>query len=79
MLDASTFFTVLENLGTILGRSWDNREYKKGHCEVQAWILFDFWLIYDTTQVERLLGTFGLKILIFHIYFQVAFSDDFLV
>ena len=26
----------------ILGRSWDIREYKKGHCEVQALILSIF-------------------------------------
>ena len=33
------YFTVLGNPGTILGRSWDIREYKRGHCEVQARIL----------------------------------------
>ena len=32
------YFTVLGHPGTILGRSWDITEYKKGHCEVQAWI-----------------------------------------
>ena len=37
MLGAST----LPCWGT-LGRSWDIREYKKGHCEVQAWILSVF-------------------------------------
>ena len=36
------YFTVLGDPGTILGRSWDIREYKKGHCEVQAWILSIF-------------------------------------
>ena len=36
------YFTVLGDPGTILGRSWDIREYKKGHCEVQAWILSMF-------------------------------------
>ena len=36
------YFTVLGDPGTILGRSWDTREYKKGHCEVQAWILSIF-------------------------------------
>ena len=30
------YFTVLGDPGTILGRSWNIREYKKGHCEVQA-------------------------------------------
>ena len=33
------YFTVLGDPGTILGRSWDIREYKKGQCEVQVWIL----------------------------------------
>ena len=36
------YFTVLGDHGTILGRSWDMREYKKGQCEVQAWILSIF-------------------------------------
>ena len=37
MLGAST----LASWGT-LGRSWDIRDYKTGHCEVQAWILSIF-------------------------------------
>ena len=36
------YLTVLGYPGTILGRSWDIRGYKKGHCEVQAWILSIF-------------------------------------
>ena len=40
------YFTVLGDPGTILGRSWDIREYRKGHCEVQAGLDFiDFLLI----------------------------------
>ena len=36
------YFGVLGDPGTILGRSWDIRDYKTGHCEVQAWILSIF-------------------------------------
>ena len=32
-------FIVLGDPGTILGRSWEMREHKKGHCWVPAWIL----------------------------------------
>ena len=41
---ARGYFGVLENLGTILGRSWDIWEHKEAHCEVQARILLIFGL-----------------------------------
>ena len=41
-MDFGAHGTVLGDPGTILGRSWDIREYKKGHCKVQAWILLIF-------------------------------------
>ena len=37
------YFGVLGNPGTILGRSWDIWEYKKGHLRVQAWLLSIFY------------------------------------
>ena len=37
------YFGVLEDPGTILGRSWDIGGHKEGPCEVQAWILSIFW------------------------------------
>ena len=33
------YFGVLEDPGTILGRSWDIGGHWEGPCEVQAWIL----------------------------------------
>ena len=36
------YFGVLEDPGTILGRSWDIGGHKEGPCEVQAWILSIF-------------------------------------
>ena len=41
-MDFGAHGTVLGDPGTILGRSWDIRDYKIGHCEVQAWILLIF-------------------------------------
>ena len=70
------YFGVLGDPGTILGRSWDIGEHKKGHCEVQAWILLIFGRfrvpIYRDFSVHL-----DRKTEFFHIYFQGAFSNDF--
>ena len=62
----------------ILGRSWDIAGHKEGPCEVQAWILSIFcWFRGPILRVCWIL--LDQKRRFFHIYFQVAFSDDFWV
>ena len=65
------YFGVLGDPGTILGRSWDIGEYKKGHFEVQAWILLIFPDFGD--HFESLLVAFGPIKIILHTYLQVVF------
>jgi len=72
------YFGVLKDPGTILRRSWDSGGHREGPCEVQAWILLIFWWFWGP-----ILGAFLVLLdkrnSFFHIYFQVAFSDDFRV
>ena len=41
-MDFGAHGTVLGDPGLILRRSWDIRDYKTGHCELQAWSLSIF-------------------------------------
>ena len=53
------YFGVLEDPGTILGRSWNIGGHKEGPCEVQAWSLLVFGSKFGCLRLEK--QAFGIE------------------